>query len=80
MPYPISCLLPYRSENLWEEFLEILTDDYKWICSSLKERGFIFLIAFVILMSMSLLKAVIFIFDQLRKPKMKGNYYYDRRN
>ena len=71
MSYITSSLSPYRSENVWNEFVEILKEDYEWVCSSLKDRGFIFSIAFVILMSLSLLKAIVFVFEDLRKPKMK---------
>lgn len=53
MSYITSSLSPYRSDNLWKEFAGILKEDYEWVCSSLKDRGLIFPIAFVILMSLS---------------------------
>lgn len=71
MSYITSSLSPYRSENVWKEFADILKEDYEWVCSSLKDRGLIFPIAFVILMSLSLLKAIVFVFEDLRKPKTK---------
>ena len=71
MLYITSSLSPYRSDNVWKEFAGILKEDYEWVCSSLKDRELIFPIAFVILMSLSLLKAIIFIFEDLRKPKME---------
>jgi len=70
MSYITSSLSPYRSENVWNEFVEILKEDYEWVCSSLKDSGLIFPIA-LILMTLSLLKAIIFVFEDLRKPKMK---------
>ena len=70
MSYITSSLSPYRSKDLGKEFIEILEEDCEWVCSSLKERGFIFLIAFIVLMSMSLLKAIIHVFTQLHKPIM----------
>ena len=71
MSYITSSLSPYRSENVWKEFAGILKEDYEWVCSSRKDRGLIFPIAFVILMTLSLLKAIVFVFEDLRKPKMK---------
>lgn len=70
MSYITSNLSPYRSQDLGKEFFEILEEDCEWICSSLKERGFIFFIAFIVLMSMSLLKAVVHVITQLHKPVM----------
>ena len=72
MSYITSSLSPYRSDNVWKEFAGILKEDYEWVCSSSKDCGLIFPIAFVILMSLSLLKAIVFVFENIRKPKMKG--------
>ncbi len=72
MSYITSSLSPYRSDNVWKEFAGILKEDYEWVYSSLKDRGLIFPIAFVILMSLSLLKAIVFVLEDLRKPKKEG--------
>lgn len=69
MPYPMSALSLYRG-NIAKDCINLLKEDYEWICHSLKSRGFIFIIAFITLMSMSLFKMVVFIFTQLSKPKM----------
>lgn len=69
MSYISSSLSPYRGDT-GKEFSEILSEDYKWICSSLESRGFIFFIALITLMSMSLLKAIVHVFTQSQKPKM----------
>ena len=78
MSFITSSLSPYRSENVRKEFVEILKEDYEWVCSSFESHGFIFLMAFIVLMSLSLLKAIVFVFEDLRKPKMKGNNYAKR--
>lgn len=69
MSYITSNLSPYRGDTS-KEFFEILSDDYEWLCSSLKERGFIFFIAFITIMSLSLLKAIAHVIIQSQKPKM----------
>jgi hypothetical protein len=70
MSYITSSLSPYRSKDLSQEFFEILEEDYEWVCSSLESRGLIFLIAFIVLMSMSLLKAIVHVIEQSQKPVM----------
>ena len=72
MQYISSMFSPYRSDDIWGDFAEILKDDCEWVCRSLKDRGLLFLIAFIVLMGMSLLKAIVYIFEELRKPKMKN--------
>ena len=79
MSFITSSLSPYRSNNVWKEFREIIIEDHEWVCHSLKDRGFLFPIAYMVLMSMSLLKDIVFVFEQMRKPEMKGSNY-DRRN
>lgn len=74
MSYITSSFSPYKSKNLNKEFFEILQEDYKWICSSLETRGFIFFVAVITLMSMSLLKAIIFVLEQLPKPTATYNH------
>lgn len=74
MSYITSSLSPYRSKDLSKEFFEILGEDYEWVCSSLKSRGFIFIIAFIVLMSMSLLKAIVHVIEQSQKPIMTYNH------
>ena len=68
MSYITSNYTPYRSKNLWKEFLQILKDDYAWICNSLEGRGLMFAIAVVSLMSMSFIKAIVTIAEQVKKP------------
>ena len=74
MSYITSSLSPYRSKDLGKEFSEILEEDYEWICHSLKERGFIFFVAVITLMSMSLLKAIVHVISQMQKPIMTYNH------
>lgn len=74
MSYITSSLSPYRSKDLGKEFVEILEEDYEWICHSLKERGFIFFVAVITLMSMSLLKAIVHVISQMQKPIMTYNH------
>ena len=79
MSFITSSLSPYRSKDLSQEFFEILEEDYEWICSSLKERGLIFLIAFITLMSLSVLKAVVHVIEQSQKPVMTYEHLNLRR-
>lgn len=69
MSYITSSLSPYRG-NLWEESMEILEEDSKWVCDSLKGRGLTFLIAYLCIMSLSLLKVICFLITQSQKPVM----------
>ena len=70
MSYITNNLSPYRNKDLGKEFFEILEEDCEKVCSSLKERGLLFIIAFITIMSLSILKAVIHIITQLQKPVM----------
>ena len=70
MSYITSSLSPYRSRDLGEEFFGILEEDYQWICDSLEGRGLLFLIAVIVLMSLSILKAIVFVIEQSQKPVM----------
>lgn len=69
MSYITSSFSPYRSKDLKKEFLDILAEDREWICSSLESRGLLFAIAFISIMSLSLLKAIIFLFEETKKPQ-----------
>ena len=69
----------YRSKNLGEEFFKIIEEDYNWVCSSLNNRGFMFFIAFISLMSLSILKAIATIIDELKKPVMTYDHLNIRR-
>ena len=80
MSYITSSLAPYRSKDLGKEFSDILAEDCEWICSSFEEKDLLFLIAFIVLMSLSLLKAIIFIFEQLQKPVMTYSHLDLHRN
>ena len=71
MPYILSNFTAYRSDTILKDCGEILKEDCEWVCRSLDDRGLLFLIAFIVLMGMSLLKAIVYIFEELRKPKMK---------
>ena len=69
MSYITSSLSPYRG-NLWEESMEILEEDSKWVCDSLEGRGLLFLIAYICIMSLSLFKVICFLITQSQKPVM----------
>lgn len=79
MSYITSSLSPYRGDT-GKEVSEILSEDYQWICSSLKSRGFIFFIAVITLMGLSVLKAITHIFTQAQKPKMTYSHLALARN
>ena len=64
MSYITSSLSPYRSDNIWKEFTEILIEENEWVCSSAGKLGFFFPIAYISIMSISLLKAIIFLMAQ----------------
>jgi len=70
---------PYRSDNVWKEFAGILQEDWEWSTSALKGCGIFYPIGLICVMFISLLKAILFVFEDLRKPKMKGNIY-ERKN
>lgn len=59
---------PYRG-NLSEEIGEILLEEHEMVVNYIKNRGLIFLIAYIMVMGISLLKVVLHIFDHFGKPK-----------
>lgn len=59
---------PYRG-NLAEEIGEILAEDHKMAVDGINSRGLIFLIAYIMIMFLSILKVFYHIFDHFRKPK-----------
>ena len=62
-------LAPYRG-NLSKECMDILAEDCELVCSSLKSRGLLFIVAFITLMSVSVLKVIVHFFTQIQKPRM----------
>ena len=70
MSYITSSLSPYRSKDLGKEIEEIFSEDYDYVCSSFEEKGFWFLLALVSVMFLSVLKAIVFFFEQKDKPVM----------
>ena len=73
MSYIYSVFSPYRCRNLWKTVCEILKEDYEYVSTTLKNHDFEYLIALVIVMFLSLMKCIAFVFQDLKKPKMKGN-------
>lgn len=80
MSYITSSLSPYRDKDLSKEFFQILEEDHEWVCSSLEGRGLLFVIAYIVLMSMALLKAIVFLFEQMGKPVMTYSHLDLKRN
>lgn len=68
MSYTESMLSPYRGDTT-KEVMEVLSEDHDMICSSLEDRGLLFGIAYITIMSLSILKAIVHVFTQLQKPK-----------
>ena len=69
MSYIQSSFSPYRGE-LKKEVSEILSEDCDLVCSTMKSRGLFFGMAFISIMGLSLVKAGIHVFNQMKKPKM----------
>ena len=68
MSYITSTLSPYRG-NLSEEIGEILMEDHEMVLRQIKSRGLIFVIAYVVIMGISILKVLFHIIDHFKKPK-----------
>lgn len=68
MSYIESTLSPYRG-NLEEEIGEILLEDHEMVCREITGRGLIFLIAYIVIMGISLLKVIFHVFDHYSKPE-----------
>jgi len=73
LSYITSMYSPYRCENVWKIVREIIKEDYEYVSTTLKNHDFEYLIALVIVMFLSLMKCITFVFQNLKKPKMKGN-------
>ena len=67
MSYIDRMLSPYRGD-LAEEIGEILSEDHKMAVNDIHSRGLIFLIAYTMIMLISLLKVFFHTIDHLRKP------------
>lgn len=74
MSYITSNLAPYRSKNIGKEFSEILAEDYEWVRSSIEDRGIIFFLATISVMTLSLFKAISHVITQMQKPVMEYNH------
>ena len=60
----------YRSDNIGEDCLEILENDSKWVNASFKEKDIFYLMAYIGVMLLSIVKVIIFFFKEIRKPEM----------
>ena len=69
MSWISSSLSPYRSGDLDEEIGEILHDDHEMILRDIQSRGLIFLIAYIMVMGISLVKVLFHIVDYYSKPE-----------
>ena len=69
MSYIQSSFSPYRGD-LKKEVSEIISEDYEWVCSAMKSRGLMFGMAFMSIMGLSLVKAGVHAYNQMKKPKM----------
>lgn len=79
MSYIQSSFSPYRGD-LKKEVLEILSEDCDLVCSTMKSRGLFFGMAFVSVMGLSLVKAGVHVFNQMKKPKMTYDHLALARN
>ena len=68
MSYIDFAFSPYRG-NLTEEIGEILTEDHEMAVDGIHSRGLIFLIAYTVIMFLSVVKVCYHIFNHFRKPK-----------
>ena len=68
MTYTESMLSPYR-ENIGEEVEEILREDHEMVCREISHRGLMFLIAYLLVMGISLIKVIFHIITQAGKPE-----------
>lgn len=68
MSYIRLAFQPYRG-NLEEEIGEILYEDHEMVCRVIKYRNLLFVIAYIIIMSLSVLKVLYHIYDHYRKPE-----------
>ena len=68
MSYITSTLSPYRGD-LDEEIGEILQEDHEMVCKGIESRGLIFLIAYIMIMFLSVVKVIFHIFDHYSKPE-----------
>lgn len=68
MSYITSTLSPYRGD-LDEEIGEILYEDHEMVCKGIQSRGFIFIIAYLTIMFLSVVKVIFHIFNHYGKPK-----------
>ena len=59
---------PYRG-NLSEEIGEILLEDHEMVVNYIKNRGLIFIIAYILVMSLSVLKVMFYSIDHFKKTK-----------
>ena len=69
MSWILSTLSPYRSGDLDEEIGEILLEDHEMVCKGIESRGLIFLIAYILIMALSVVKVIFHIFDYCSKPE-----------
>ena len=59
---------PYRG-NLSEEIGEILSEDHEMALKQIESRGLLFLIAYIMVMFLSIIKVFYHIYDHFRKPE-----------
>ena len=59
---------PYRGD-LAKEIGLILCEDHELVVKKIESRGLLFVIAYILVMSLSVLKVICHIFDHLKKPE-----------
>jgi cbb3-type cytochrome oxidase subunit 3 len=59
---------PYRG-NLSEEIGEILSEDHEMVLRQIESRGLLFLIGYIMVMFLSLIKVFYHIYDHFKKPE-----------
>lgn len=69
MSWISSSLSPYRSGDLDGEIGEMLLEDHEMVCKGIQSRGLTFLIAYILIMALSVVKVIFHIFDYCSKPE-----------
>jgi len=75
MAYYDMSFSPYRDDILEGSF-KIIEEDMKWVTRSLADKGAVILVAYPIFFVLALLKAIVYIIEQLQKPVKKGGFDY----
>ena len=69
MPYIPSSFTNYRG-NILEDVVTILEEDCDYVCRSFEDKDIFFVLCFIGVMALSVLKVICHVFEELQKPKM----------